>query len=527
MLKYGSSVVAVGLLLAACSGFGSEDEENRPPAPTPEDNAKPPPEVEGKPIEGIYVSASQGRPDATGFPGSPLKTIAAGLLRAKEKNLRLIVCAEEYLENVEVIDGVSAYGYYDCSAALWKRGNKHATIRAPQSPALLARDLKVATRFEGFDIIAPDLEKTTAVDREGSSVGVDARNIGAGIFFISDSILHGGKGAAGADGAPAVAPTASGTARGTDGIGASFASCPNQMLMNCTNPLLQGVPGPSISCGDTEPAPGPGGAGGDGMWLLDGEPSPNIATNLFGRPIPTTPLASQFGTPCSGQVADTCAKGVRGVDGGAGKNGANGTWKFDANGLVLGNGTRGLSGAPGQGGQGGGSARRWWEPGVGYSVPPANIKWARTPRGGSGGSGGCGGLAGGAGGGGGASIGLLAIDAVVTLERDLVESSNGGRAGAGTLGGAGKVGGAGGTGGDGVAGIGGDGGSGGRGGASGHGAAGPSIALVFKGARPNVAPGVELRQGLGGEGRNGLFEPPNIIETSPIGASLAELEIQP
>lgn len=520
MRKCLAGVWAIAACVVACGGFGGQDED-QPPTPTPTDNSKPPPEpIDGKPIPGIYVSASKGQAGRTGFPGWPLKTLKEGLARAKAENLRLIVCAEEYAENVEIIDGVSMYGYYDCNVEPWVRSTRRAIVKAPASPAMVARDIKLPTRIEGFDVIAPDLDGTSATGRTGSSIGFEARRIPTGVLFVSDSTLHGGKAGAGTDGAPAVAPTASGTGRGTDGYNESYASCPDPMSMNCQNPRVLPVTGPSITCGD-EPAPGAGGNGGDGMWLLDGQPSPNGATDLRGKPFST----NQYGTACGISPQSTCAPGLPGGKGDPGINGKNGRWRFDAEGFTSGDGERGTSGAPGQGGQGGGSADYWYLPG-GYAAPPANITWARTARGGSGGSGGCGGLAGGAGTGGGASIGLLALEALVSLERDIVESSNGGRAGAGTLGSFGKVGGAGGVGGEGAK-NGADGGSGGRGGASGHGAAGPSIAVAFLGLEPNLGGGVELRPGAGGEGRAEANDPPNALQATENGASLRLFAIKP
>jgi len=521
-------VVSVAMVVAACGGFGSEDEEqqqNQPPPSTPEDNAKPPPDVPGKPIEGIYVSAKQGKAGATGYPGSPVPTIAEGMKIARDKKLRLIVCAEEYAENFEVLDGVSAYGYYDCSAPLWKRANDHAKVRAPKSPAMVARDIKLPTRIEGFDVFAPDLDGTVAIDRDGTSIGFDARNVAAGSLVIGDSILRAGKAANGSDGARANQPTQVGTPTGNPGIVETFASCPSPQFMNCTNPLLPGVDGPSITCG-AEPAPGAGGKGGDGVWFLDRSPNPHPSTELRGRPVSSGAIGSQFGTPCSNYPDDTCARGANGGSGAPGETGANGVWRFDDNGFVLGDGVPGKSGQPGKGGQGGGSARAWHEGGF-YTAVPAGVPWARSARGGSGGSGGCAGLAGGAGGGGGASIGVMAIDAAVTFERAIVESSNGGRAGKGTIGSFGMIGGEGGTG---AAGSGGNGGFGGNGGGSGQGAAGPSIALVFKGVRPNLSTNVELRPGVGGEGRvplSILADSPVLVPGAAIGASLVDYEIKP
>ncbi|MBS2011774.1 MAG: hypothetical protein JST00_02575 [Deltaproteobacteria bacterium] len=529
------SGVVFAACIAACSGFGSEDEEEKAPPPVV-DNSKPPEQVDGKPIPGIYVSSSKGRDGATGFPGSPLRTLKEGMARAKAENLRLIVCAEEYAENIEVIDGVSAYGYYDCNVEPWGRVQRRAVVRAPKSPALVARGLTLATRYEGFDIIAPDLDATFAAGREGSSIAVDAREIKPNTFFLADSVLHGGKAAAGADAGPAPLPTPSGSSRGTDGIDQSSSACTPAMIA-CANMAVPGVKGPAPTCGATEPPAGPGGDGGDGMWFIERQPHDQANNVLLGRPLVATAQTAVGGLACGVTNAELrdpidagppCGKGANGAAGAPGTNGANGSWSFDAEGFVLGDGTPGASGKPGQGGGGGGGSNSWAYP-SGYTSPPlGGTGYFRSSRGGSGGAGGCGGLAGAVGGGGGASIGLLALDAELRLDRVIIESSNGGRAGSGGLGSLGGIGGAGGAPGYG-AGVGGDGGRGGVGGSSGHGAPGPSIALAWRGKRPITDASTILQPGAGGEGRGPVSQavaPLQTIPAVPAGPSIADHPIQ-
>lgn len=535
MRKSVAGVVSIAILVAACSGFGSEEGEeqtNVPPPSTPDENSKPPPDVPGKPIEGIYVSAKQGKAGATGYPGSPVPTIAEGMKIARDKKLRLIVCAEEYAENFEVLDGVSAYGYYDCSAPLWKRTNDHAKVRAPKSPAMIARDIKLPTRIEGFDVFAPDLDGTTVQENEGSSIGFEARSIGPNLLSLSDSVVHGGKAAAGADGAAPVRPKTAGgvSIGGTPGHDQSFSSCDGSPP--CFFMRVPGVTGPAPQCEFGEPAPGPGGNGGDGVWFVDF----NLQENQPYNDIRGKPLVATIGTAAGAQGCETNATNCRGSNGAeaaGGLNGPNGTWSFDANGFLPGTGARGGSGTPGQGGGGGGGAPGWIISAAGaYGNPNRSLGgtgFFRSARGGSGGSGGCAGMAGMPGGGGGASVAALTIDAQVRFERVALEPAKGGRAGSGTLGSLGLPGGSGGPGGIG-AGAGGDGGRGGPGGSSGHGAAGPSIALVWKGVRPSQDASCELRQGTGGDGRAALSQvvaPLQTIPAMPTGEVLAEYEIKP
>jgi len=523
-----AGVVSIATLIAACGGFGSEDEEQQsqqpPPPSTSDENAKPPPDVPGKPIEGIYVSARQGKAGATGFPGAPVPTIAEGMKIARDKKLRLIVCAEEYAENFEVLNGVSAYGYYDCSAPLWKRTNDHAKVRAPKTPAMTASDIELPTRIEGFDVFAPDLDGAVAIDREGTSVGLLARNTKPGALIIGECTLHGGKASPGRDGDVALAPPLPGTAAGNPGAPQGPGSCnPALDVTNCQQVLVKGPAGTgAVSCG-AEPAPGPGGKGGDGMWFNDRVPGPFPTTEHRGLPLVATAAQAQGGPAAS-------ENGLAGAEGVSGSDGVNGAWRFDADGFLLGDGTRGGSGAPGQGGGGGGGASGWCFPtGCGGS-PPAGVNgYQRSPTGGSGGGGGCGGLAGNPGGGGGASVGVLAFDAAIAFERSLLEPSSGGRAGLGRLGGFGRTGGAGGAPGQTFVGRGGDGGAGGVGGSSGHGASGPAIALAWLRVKPTRDGSTELRQGIGGEGRGPLSQivgEAKTIAAMPTGATIGEYEIK-
>lgn len=524
MRKSLAGVVSIAIMVAACGGFGSEGEEQSqqpPPPSTSDENAKPPPDVPGKPIEGIYVSAKQGKAGATGYPGSPVPTIAEGMKIARDKKLRLIVCAEEYAENFEVLNGVSAYGYYDCSAPLWKRTNEHAKVRAPKTPAMTASDIELPTRIEGFDVFAPDLDGAVAIDREGTSVGLLARNTKPGALIIGECTLHGGKAAPGRDGDVALAPPLPGVASGNPGAGQGYTAC-NFGPAVCSVRLVAGPAGTApVSCGD-EPAPGQGGKGGDGMWWVDGAQAMHPATEHRGLPLVATAKQAQGGPA-------KLAAGLAGAEGGAGTDGANGAWRFDLDGFVLGDGTRGGSGAPGQGGGGGGGTDGQCTA-AGCAAGPNGVgTYYQTATGGGGASGGCGGLAGHPGGGGGASVGVLAFDAAVTFERSVLEPSSGGRAGLGRLGGVGRTGGTGGSPGHPNAGRGGDGGAGGVGGSSGHGASGPAIALAWLRVRPTRDDSTQFRQGIGGEGRGPLSQvvgEPKTIAAMPTGATINEHEIK-
>src|SRR5690606_28787605 len=67
----------------------------------PGDGPRPPPPVEGAPVDGVFVSSTKGHEDGDGSSTRPLKTLGAGIALAKAKDLPLIACAETYREAVE------------------------------------------------------------------------------------------------------------------------------------------------------------------------------------------------------------------------------------------------------------------------------------------------------------------------------------------------------------------------------------------------------------------------------------------
>ena len=277
------------------------------------------------------------------------------------------------------------------------------------------------------------------------------------------------------------------------------------------------------------PAGGPGGQGGDGLFWIGVEPN-TVAVDPRGRPLAAT------ADTAAGGIMGGFSRGLPGTPGTPGTQGAdgvNGTWSLSAKGFVRGNGTAGGPGKPGQGGGGGGGTNAWFQSTGGNTSPPPANAYSETATGAGGGGGGCGGQPGTAGTGGGASVGAFIVASGVTIEQTRIESSAGGAAGRGNLGTRGTKGGPGGAGTvhtvD-TTGKGGDGGPGGSGGGSGHGAAGPSIALVYSGARP-ILTGTELAPGPGGAGQPyigrivlGLDE---AVVSAAAGESKQEHEIKP
>jgi hypothetical protein len=510
------STVAV----VACSGFGSngdsdspKTEPGLPPPSTPQDNATTaPPAVGGTAPEGLFVSFSKGADDGTGSAGRPLKTLKRAFDLAREKGLRVIACAEEFPEAVTLVDGVSAFGYYDCSQSPWVRVTKRAIIKSPTSPAVLAQSISMPTRIEGFEMRAPDLDGAPATDTDGTSIGLEVR--ASSNLTIAESLVHGGAGAPGTDGAAAPTNTrTNATSDGAAGKDETVRTCPPDAPLAC---LFYGVPGPAggVSTCAIGPNGGAGGQGGDARWYNSGSESMG-SWEPRGRPFAATADTAIGGVNQDPAGFGPGKGGTNGQPGAVGTNGGNGMWTLTSTGFVRGNGTAGGAGGPGQGGGGGAGTRASFDA-AGNVIPPAQSGYWQTASGGSGGAGGCPGQAGGAGTGGAASIGALVVASTITIDRTRIESSSGGRAGAGSLGTAGTAGGLRGAGvfrGLFVTGNAGAGGNGGTGGTSGHGAPGPSIALVYGGNRPTTT-STDLAPGVGGAGQPPLAPLPAVVGLS-------------
>lgn len=188
--------VFFGLLattVMACGVFSSSDdspkEEPLPPPGTPQDNTPPP--VGGQAPVGVYVSSSQGQDDGSGSSVRPLKTLASAFAKAKEQGLRVIACAEEYAENLTVLDGVSAYGYYDCKKTPWERGAPRAILRAATTPAMIATGITQPTRLEGFEVRSPDLDGAPATETTGTTIALEVRDSTG--LALGEVLLHAGK----------------------------------------------------------------------------------------------------------------------------------------------------------------------------------------------------------------------------------------------------------------------------------------------------------------------------------------------
>ncbi|HVJ93316.1 MAG TPA: hypothetical protein VM580_26125 [Labilithrix sp.] len=520
------------LATVGCSGaegaVAEADDGTTLPAPGGEADAGPP-AVIGQPVPGVYVSTSKGTDVADGAPSRPVKTLEVAMRLAKERNVPVIACAETYAESVTLVDGVTMYGYFDCSRGdLWPRVKASAIIASPTSPAVLAENLKTPARFEGFDVRAPNLMDVPATkEPAASSYGMIIKNTTG--LSLAEVTIRGGEGQPGASG-PEPANGNSETGGSVEGENSSVQKkCVSSNLAVCE--IIRRVGG---SAGGTSKCAhgangGPGGNGGDAAVLDSRGVRELIGSDARGQPLSSRPETA-VGAPENSAANVIGTAGKRGDPGLLGKHG---TWTFGAEGFTPGDGTKGAIGSPGQGGGGGGGSSGWLTddyllvsltPGAFFIDGGARLGAA----GAGGGAGGCGGMPGSPGRGGGASIGLFVSSSDVQIAASRIESQRGGAAGKGALGTLGTPGGRGGLGHvtvttvagfmnfsrtPGVYGTaGGKGGDGGAAGLSGHGAAGPSFALVYTGKKPTMTQ-VDLVPGEAGAGfeaieREGQTLPP-------------------
>lgn len=493
--------------LVACGIFGATDSSHvdeaasSPDASSGEADAALPPVGSAAP-PGIYVSASRGRDDGDGSSTAPLKTLTRALAVGKDFGLPVIACAEQYPEALVLVDGVSAYGYYDCTKTPWERGAPRALVLAPTSPAVAARGIVAPTRLVGFEVRSPDLDSSPATDGSGTSVALEIRASKG--LSVGESLFHAGKGAPGTDGTPGLPNARTGASDGVDGVAQHERTCPPLMLGGtvCSAIRISGSAGGTTTC-TIGPSGGPGGAGGDGRIWLNRQMGTQPGEQHGGALVATTSTAvGGLNTDMPQVGLGVGLKGAAGAAGADGPDGVNGAWSLSSMGFTRGTGTAGGPGAPGQGGGGGGGTGSAFAPGGAISPTAGSMVYA-TATGGGGGAGGCGGQPGTPGLGGGASIGALVIDSVVSFDHVRIEAAQGGRGGMGNLG---TIAIAGGTGGLGTVvgvdrtGAGGAGGAGGEGAASGHGAPGPSIALAYSKSRP-MTTATDLVAGPAGEGQ--------------------------
>lgn len=471
----------LALVAVGCGVFGAEDSEVAAPQ-QPSGDLPPgaPPPTTGTPSTdevteafGVFVAPS-GNDQGSGTRQSPFATIGAAIQAAKPQAKRVYVCAGTYAESVELVSAVSMIGGYDCSdATAWKRApGARSTLAGKSIPAVRAKGVTSTTRFEGFDVTAPDAKEAGA-----SSIGLWAD--GAGKLAVADASFRAGKGGDGAPGTTPPPPNDGPNASG--GVGTAG-------VYDYPTPVGNVYPYPAAPVGGTSACGGgAGGAGGrGGVWACDVTLAGNnlvIATRFNAVTQQSVPIG-----PPVPEETRTPSAGGSGTD----ATSARAAGTLSATGFVPSDGTVGTNGGPGAGGSGGS-----------YEGLPATCYaknyYTTLGNGGGGAAGGCGGIAGTAGRGGGASIAafVLASDGLAFTGVTL-EGGAGGAGGEGSFGSEPTKGGTAGLGGPKT--LGGQNGSpGGRAGVSGSGAGGSSFGLVYSGAPP-VQKDTTLKAGTPGAG---------------------------
>lgn len=468
--------VACTVLAMGCSVFGAaEDHADISNDPAPPDGPPAPHEVKGTPTEselvealGVFVTV-EGSDDGDGSRAHPFHTLAKGIAAGKELGKRVYVCSGTFEEAVAIEDGVPMVGGLDCaSASEWKVGTGRTRIEAPSSPAVRAEGVTRPTRFEGFEVIAPDAKEPSA-----SSIGLFA--IGSPGLSIANARIAAGNGAPGQPGSEGIQLVQ--TSKTLDGQAGYYAA------PYAAQPILAGRGGVSTCSGAPAHDGGAGGNGGSGGLyqsksdVVLGVPQP-YAWHVYGG---DPANGAKPGQPGTGQG------GARGQDGAS----ASSAPRFDANGYAPLDGAPGTDGAPGKGGAGADGL----PPDAVLATQHAGELWVGS-KGSGGGAGGCPGLAGTPGRGGGASVGALLLDSPITIIASEIVSAGGGAGGRGSLGSSPTAGGKGAL----TPRLAGNGGNGGASGVSGSGAGGPSFAIAHTAAAPPKVMSTTTKPGNGGTG---------------------------
>jgi len=520
------SVLSLLLLLAptaiaGCGAFGEDADASGKGGASgsggsggASDGPKAPP-VSGTPVDdelvenlGIFVTAS-GSEDGDGTRTRPLARIQAGIDLGKKLGKRVYVCTGTYREALTLADSISVIGGLGCAKSdAWTSGQPKSRVEAPSSPAMSARGITTDTRVEGLDVVAPD-----ATEPSASSIGLLA--VHSPKLVIARTKITAGNAANGADGADGIQLTPSGTGSGAPVV--STAECMQGSTCDMFNYLWTTVPGGAGGTNACSGAPGhdgePGGRGGTGglqeiVW--DDVLNMQLMKNYLGAT-----NAPRQGEARSGAAGATGADGANGSEMGA----------FDESGYVAAHGAAGANGAPGRGGSGG-TGQKTHFAAAGRVTGTVFRGWG----GAGGGAGGCPGLAGTGGQGGGASTAVILLESPVVLDAAELHAGRGGNAGRGGFGSDPTAGGAAGPSASWPAAAGQPGGAGGSAGVSGNGSAGPSIALVTKGAAPTITGTTTTTAGEPGAGvearsRTGALGNVSVIPATPAGVAKATLSL--
>ncbi len=458
--------------------------------------------IDGDVERGIFVSPD-GFDRDDGSIDRPVQSLARAVALAKIGRLAVYVCNGTYRENVVVDAPLSIYGGYDCTRD-WKRIRDIAIFESGAGLPLLVDNVDGKVHLERLAFRAAPGVAAGQSSQAAAIVGSSDVSLDQVTLTARDGV-NGGHGVSGAD-APLLPPrdSARGSATTTtecfapESGGSPGTYCDSYATGGYSAALTQ-------RCASGFEMRGGAGAAGGNVWLAMGKPSCFERASDVG-------LQGSYGEFRTGDgMWKRVSAGNSGLSGADGVDGA-------AAGLGVGSismgvyaatnaGEDGAPGQPGWPGRGGAGGRS-----VAANGDVCGSFYTVGSGGGQGGLGGCAGDRATGGMGGGGSIALVVVDSVVMLSNVRFSVGDGGAGGDGAQGGAAQPGAAGAAGGaartalyEGQQGQ--PGGDGGLGGDGGPGGGGPSIAILYTGATPEVTDAVYE---LGSPGDGGLaFSGPN------------------
>jgi hypothetical protein len=344
---------------------------------------------------GLFVDSASLAAGESGTQAAPYKSLAAAL-GAAAADQPIYVCTSPLDEAALIESDARLYGGLDC--ATWTTGAAAArtawTAPANEIP-LAVHGAGVSATVAGFAVTARDAAGSHVASGQGRS-SIAAWVEQASVHLERVELLA-GQGAPGADGLPqakvATPGAADGTAGGAGCLGnaGTFGATPGEQT--CGTVVVDG------------------GLGGNGTSAANG------GNGSDGEPLGTMGKGGK-GETASMPIA--CANGGEGATGGSGTPGSGASESsfgtLSAMTYVGPAGSTGLAaGVPGQGGGGGGGA----------NLCTTGMQGA-GPSGGGGGAGGCGGNPGNGGGGGGGSLGLVSVNATISVVNSTITASHGG-----------------------------------------------------------------------------------------------------
>jgi hypothetical protein len=436
--------------------------------------------AECAPTEGVAVGASCGvfvQAGATGGDGSQASPYGSLVeaLQNEPSAARVYVCGGDTFEgSVEVAGGTSLFGGFACESWTYSAGGARPLILGDADVPAMRITGAGSSRVMSLDLEAPSAEAAGA-----SSLGL---LISEATVELEAVAITAGDGAAGA------APPAQveQLARAQGGMTGAVAGTVPVNAMGGAN-----------TCGLVALSGGVGGAGGVMPNGSGGNGNPGDAGDGAAAGIGQTGVSLDCGV---GPGLGGGATGSPGMPGNPGL-GATTLGVAEADGFTAADGEPGEAGTYGHSGGGGGGSR-------------ASAS-SHGAGGGGGGAGGCGGEAGAAGRGGGSSLGIVSLNATLTLGDGVtVTVGSGGAGGAGGMGQLGQLGGFEGDGGAAGGTVvdacdGGSGGAGGHGGNGGGGRGGHAVGIAYVGAEP-AGGTVDVSgssEGAGGPGGDNGLEP--------------------